>query len=256
MSLRVEKLTKRFAGLTAVNELSFVAQTGKVTALIGPNGAGKTTALSMASGVFAPTSGSITFEGKELTGLPGHKIARHGVARTYQNLQMFEDMSVLEVVMTGAHGLGRSGPIAAMLRLPSVRREEKALEAAARVMLDRVKVSEHLFWRDAVSLPYGLQRRVEIARALVAQPRLLLLDEPAAGLNPTETEELAQLISDLRASGLTVLLVEHDMEMVMSLSDAVVVMNFGRLIAAGAPAEIQANEQVIEAYLGVEDVGA
>ncbi|KQP19326.1 ABC transporter ATP-binding protein [Pseudorhodoferax sp. Leaf265] len=256
MSLRVEKLTKRFAGLTAVDELSFVAQTGKVTALIGPNGAGKTTALSMASGVFAPTSGSITFEGKELTGLPGHRIARHGVARTYQNLQMFEDMSVLEVVMTGAHGLGRSGPIAAMLRLPSVRREEKVLETAARAMLDRVNVSEHLFWRDAVSLPYGLQRRVEIARALVAQPRLLLLDEPAAGLNPTETEELAQLISDLRATGLTVLLVEHDMEMVMSLSDAVVVMNFGKLIAAGTPAEIQANQQVIEAYLGVEDVGA
>lgn len=256
MSLCVNKLTKRFAGLTAVDELSFVAQTGQVTALIGPNGAGKTTALSMASGVFAPTSGSITFEGKEITGLPGHKIARHGVARTYQNLQMFEDMSVLEVVMTGAHGLGRSGPIAAMLRLPSVRREERALEVAARAMLDRVNVCENLFWRDAVSLPYGLQRRVEIARALVAQPRLLLLDEPAAGLNPTETEELAQLISDLRATGLTVLLVEHDMEMVMSLSDAVVVMNFGKLIAAGTPAEIQANEQVIEAYLGVEDVDA
>lgn len=256
MSLQVENLTKKFAGLTAVDQLSFTAEKGKVTALIGPNGAGKTTMLSMASGLLTPTSGSITFGGAVLTGLPGHKIARHGIARTYQNLQMFEEMSVLEVVMTGAHGLGRSGPVAAMLRLPSVRREEKQFERVARAALDRVNVPSQLLGREAVSLPYGLQRRVEIARALVAEPRLLLLDEPAAGLNPTETEELSRLISGLRDGGLTVLLVEHDMEMVMSLSDAVVVMNFGKLIAVGTPSQVQSNEQVIEAYLGVEDVGA
>ncbi|MBN8751516.1 Lipopolysaccharide export system ATP-binding protein LptB [Xylophilus ampelinus] len=256
MSLEVHGLTKKFAGLTAVDSLSFTAEKGKVTALIGPNGAGKTTMLSMASGLLVPTSGSISFDGTPLTGLPGHKIARRGIARTYQNLQMFEEMSVLEVVMTGAHGLGRSGSIAAMLRLPSVRREEAAFEEAARSALDRVNVPVELFGREAVSLPYGLQRRVEIARALVAEPRLLLLDEPAAGLNPTETEELARLISGLRSSGLTVLLVEHDMEMVMRLSDSVVVMNFGKLIATGTPAQVQANAQVIEAYLGVEEADA
>ncbi len=256
MSLQVENLTKKFAGLTAVDQLSFTAEKGKVTALIGPNGAGKTTMLSMASGLLSPTSGSITFGDAVLTGLPGHRIARHGIARTYQNLQMFEEMSVLEVVMTGAHGLGRSGPVAAMLRLPSVRREEKKFEQVAREALDRVNVPSKLLARESASLPYGLQRRVEIARALVAEPRLLLLDEPAAGLNPTETEELSRLISGLRDSGLTVLLVEHDMEMVMSLSDAVVVMNFGKLIAVGTPSQVQSNEQVVEAYLGVEDVGA
>lgn len=256
MSLHVENLTKRFAGLTAVDQLSFVAPTGKVTALIGPNGAGKTTMLSMASGLLVPTTGSITFDGAALTGLPGHRIARHGVARTYQNLQMFEDMSVLEVVMTGAHGLGRSGALASLLRLPSVRREERLFEETAREVLQRVNVPEPLFSRDAVSLPYGLQRRVEIARALVSRPRLLLLDEPAAGLNPTETEELANLISALRSTGLTVLLVEHDMEMVMSLSDVVVVMNFGKLITVGTPTQVQADPQVIEAYLGVEEVDA
>jgi ABC-type branched-subunit amino acid transport system ATPase component len=253
MSLVVQGLTKKFAGLTAVDDLSFDAPAGQVTALIGPNGAGKTTMLSMVSGLMAPSAGSVRFDAVALTGLPGHKIAGLGVARTYQNLQMFEDMSVLEVVMTGAHRVGSSGVLAAMLRLPSVRREEREIEATARDALRRVAIPDALLARDAVSLPYGLQRRVEIARALVSKPRLLLLDEPAAGLNPTETEELAALISGLRSQGLTILLVEHDMEMVMSLSDKVVVMNFGRLITAGTPGEVQAHPQVIEAYLGVED---
>jgi len=256
MSLSVQGLTKRFDGLTAVDGLSFEAPKGKVTALIGPNGAGKTTILSMISGLMAPSHGSIVYEGGALTGLSGHQIAQRGIARTYQNLQMFEDMSVLEAVMTGAHVLGRSGPISAMLRLPVVRREEHVLEAAARTALQRVHVPQSLYLREAVSLPYGLQRRVEIARALVAAPRLLLLDEPAAGLNPTETEELTHLIAGLRSEGLTVLLVEHDMEMVMNLSDSVVVMNFGKLICAGTPSEVQSNPLVIEAYLGEEEADA
>ena len=253
MSLKVQDLTKRFAGLTAVDALSFEAPSGQVTALIGPNGAGKTTMLSMASGLLPPSAGSVSFDGVALTGLAGHQIAALGVARTYQNLQMFEDMSVLEVVMTGAHRVGHVGVIATMLRLPSVRREEREIEATAREVLARVGIEERLLARDAVSLPYGLQRRVEIARALVSRPRLLLLDEPAAGLNPTETEELARLISGLRSQGLTILLVEHDMEMVMSLSDQVVVMNFGRFVTAGTPREVQEHPEVIEAYLGVED---
>jgi branched-chain amino acid transport system ATP-binding protein len=253
MTLRVRGLTKKFAGLTAVEGLSFEALTGQVTALIGPNGAGKTTLLSMASGLMAPSAGSIELDGVALAGLPAHRIAAMGVSRTYQNLQMFEDMSVLEVVMTGAHRTGSSSVLAAMLRLPGVRREEREIEAVARDALAQVGIANSLLTRDAASLPYGMQRRVELARALVSQPRLLLLDEPAAGLNPTETSELAALIGALRVRGLTVLLVEHDMEMVMQLSDKVVVMNFGRLIAAGTPREVQDHPQVIEAYLGVEE---
>lgn len=250
--LSLKNLTKRFSGLLAVDGVSFEAQASRVTALIGPNGAGKTTVLSMLSGLMKPTEGSAMLDGREITSLKANQIAKLGLRRSYQNLQMFEDMSVLEVVMTGAHATGSAGPLAAMLRLPRVRREESAIEETARHALQRVGLPEELFERDAVSLPYGFQRRVEFARALAANPRILLLDEPAAGLNATETRELADLISRLRADGMTVLLIEHDMDLVMRLSDHIAVMNFGKLIAMGTPEEIRRNPKVIEAYLGVE----
>lgn len=250
MTLHVVGLVKTFGGLVAVGGLTLTAEPGQITALIGPNGAGKTTALNTISGLLRADGGSVALGGADVTGLAADGLATRGLARTYQNLQVFAGMTVLEMVMVGAHRAGRASWLAAMLRLPSVRREELELEARARAALARAGVAEALFEREAATLAYGVQRRVEIARALAGDPSHLLLDEPAAGLNPRETEEMSTMIVALKSSGLTVVLVEHDMSMVMSISDQVVVMNFGELIANGTAAQVQRHPAVVEAYLG------
>jgi branched-chain amino acid transport system ATP-binding protein len=252
MALKVDGLGKRYGGLLAVDAVSLEAQPGEVTALIGPNGAGKTTLLNLISGVVTPDTGHCTLFGESLQGLTPHELAALGLTRTYQTPQLFDEMSVLETVMVGAHLRGNSGFLSAMFRVRATRAEEARLEEAARAALARVDLPENLYERPAVDLAYGLRRRVEIARALAMQPRVLLLDEPAAGLNPQETRELAGLVQNLAAGGLIMLLVEHDMEMVMGISRKVVVMNFGRRIAQGTPAEVQRNQDVIDAYLGTE----
>lgn len=249
MSLSVSGLHKRFAGVIAVRELSFEAESGRVTALIGPNGAGKTTALSLISGLIPADSGTVRLNGDLISGLAAHVIAGQGLARTYQNLQMFEEMSALEVVMVGCHRHLQPNLLKALFRW-GVARSDLQAETKARALLARVGVPESLVERDARSLPYGFQRRVEIARALASEPRVLLLDEPAAGLNANETREISNLVKSLSDEGLTVVLIEHDMDMVMSISDTVVVMNYGACIATGSPAQVQRHPDVLQAYLG------
>ncbi|MCK1394438.1 ABC transporter ATP-binding protein [Bradyrhizobium sp. 1] len=250
MILSVEALTKNFAGLVAVNALSIQVRRNSITALIGPNGAGKTTALNLITGVLRPTAGRVLLKGADITGRSPHSIASNGMTRTYQNLQMFEGMTVLETVMVGAHRVGRSTWLAALLRAPSVVAEEKDLRNRAMAALDRAGVPASYSGRVAAELPYGWQRRVEIARAIASGVDMLLLDEPAAGLNNQESETMAQLICELREGGTTVLLVEHDMNLVMGISDQVIVMNFGQLLSQGTPDQVQNDPAVVEAYLG------
>jgi branched-chain amino acid transport system ATP-binding protein len=253
MTLVVEGFSKRYGGLLAVDSVSVTAEPGHVTAIIGPNGAGKTTLLNLMSGAVVADTGRMRLFGKDVTGATPHELARDGLTRTYQSPQLFADMSVLETVMIGAHLGGRAGFLSAMLRLRSIRKEEDAIEARARSALRRVGVPDALLVRDALQLAYGVQRRVEIARALATGSKVMLLDEPAAGLNPIETREIADLIAALAAEGYAMILVEHDMDMVMGISHRIVVMNFGRKIAEGTADEIQCNEQVIEAYLGTTE---
>ncbi len=250
--LEVEALTKSFGGVTAIADLGFEVPEGLVYSVIGPNGAGKTTLFNMLSGIYRPDEGSIRFMDQGVVvGRQPHQVAALGISRTFQNLQMFFNMSVLDNVMVGCHLRTRTGLFSAALRLPRIKREEMlsrqwAQEALAICNLDK------FIGQEAGSLPYGVLKRLEIARALAVQPRLLLMDEPAAGLNDTETLEMRKLIRRICDSGITVLLVEHNMGLVMQVSDRVLVLDYGSRLAEGTPVEIQNDRRVIEAYLGGE----
>lgn len=250
--LRVEALTRRFGGVVAVDNVSFVVGEGEIVGLIGPNGAGKTTVINLLTGLLKPSAGTITFGDARLDQLPAHRIARAGIARTYQNIRLFRGLSALDNVIVGTHGHTSAPFVARLFFSPAVRREEESAREQARTLLARVNLAGRAEAR-ATSLPYGEQRRLEIARALAARPRLLLLDEPAAGMNPAEMDQLIALIRSLRDEGQTILLIEHNMQVVMGVCDRLVVLNFGRTIAEGTPAEISANKDVIAAYLGEEE---
>jgi branched-chain amino acid transport system ATP-binding protein len=247
--LQTEGLTRRYAGLIAVDGVDLAVQAGSVHALIGPNGAGKTTLFNLISGLETPSAGSVHLSGRDLSALPAERRTALGLARTFQSIRVFAAMTVLENVLTGLHPRRTAGLAAIILRTPSFRREERALVERARAALDMVGLAARSDER-AGALSYGDQRRLEIARAMVAGPALLLLDEPAAGMNPAETEALAGLVRRIRDLGTTVLLVEHDMGFVMDISDVVTVLNFGRLIFQGSPAATRAAPEVLEAYLG------
>jgi branched-chain amino acid transport system ATP-binding protein len=247
--LEVAGLAKSFGGVAALADVYFEVPTGVVYAVIGPNGAGKTTLFNTLCGFYAPDEGSIRFESEPLVGLAPHAVAARGISRTFQNLQVFFNMTVLENVMVGCHLRSGTGLAAAALRLPSVLREERQVRQWAREALAFCGLDQ-LRDRPASALPYGVLKRVEVARALASGPKLLLMDEPAAGLNDTETAEMRGLIRRIRDAGTAVLLVEHNMELVMQVSDRVLVLEYGSVLAEGTPKEIQSNRRVIDAYLG------
>jgi branched-chain amino acid transport system ATP-binding protein len=247
--LETRALNRRFGGLHAVRDASLAVAEGSITALIGPNGAGKSTLFNLIAGSLKPDSGCVAFGGADITGRPPHAIAARGIGRTFQTTRLFGHMTVLENVMVGRHVRSRAGFVAGMLNLPSTWREERAIAEKAGAVLADLGLDAYRRER-AGSLAFGLQRLVELARALAAEPRLLLLDEPAAGLNMHETAALGERIVKIRASGVTVLIVEHDMSLVMDISEQVIVLDQGRVLVTGTPVEIQKNPDVIRIYLG------
>ncbi|HEY2598509.1 MAG TPA: ABC transporter ATP-binding protein [Candidatus Dormibacteraeota bacterium] len=247
--LVLSSVRKQFGGLVAVDKLDISVDEGEIFSLIGPNGAGKTTAFNLITGLDVPTSGTIRFGGRVISGLPPHRLAQLGIARTFQNIRLFSNMTVLDNVLVGRHSRLHTPYWMAVVRTPAERAEEKDAVAKARETLKFVGLQR----RDndlARNLPYGSQRRLEIARALASEPRLLLLDEPAAGTNPQEKAGLGELIRAIRARGVTLFLIEHDMKVVMGISDRIAVLDHGEKIAEGTPTEVRTNNRVIEAYLG------
>lgn len=247
--LTLDQATIRFGGLTAVDHVSFTVEKGQIFGLIGPNGAGKTTLFNLISGVYKPTSGSISFQGKEISGLEPFRITQAGIARTYQNINLFSNLTVLENVMIGRHIKSKSGLTAAILRTSAQKKEEKAIRETCMDLLKFMGLEQKADLM-AKNLSYGEQRRLEIARAMASEPQLLLLDEPAAGMNSTEKVELTEMIRRIRDTGITILLVEHDMKLVMRVTDRIAVLNFGKMIALDTPEAVQNNPDVIAAYLG------
>lgn len=247
--LQLDNVTIRFGGLTAVNEVSTEIKQGQIFGLIGPNGAGKTTCFNIISGVYAPTSGRVIFEGQEIQGKKPNEINYMGIARTYQNINLFKKMTALENVKVGCHSITKSNLIDSVLNTKQKRREETEITTDAMELLDFVRLSDKAH-ATAGSLPYGAQRRLEIARAMASKPRLLLLDEPAAGMNLSEKDELALLIRKIREQGITILLVEHHMRLVMDICDEICVLNYGKKLCQGTPEVVQNDKDVIAAYLG------
>ena len=250
--LEIKDILVKFGGVTALNNVNLHVNEGEIAALIGPNGAGKTTVFNIVTGYYTPTSGDVVLDGESIVGLRPYKIARKGLGRTFQNIRLFGDMTAVENVATAADALNKSGLVGSLIGVPRSRRDEKEVMAKAHELLEFIGL-DHRAHQMAKNLPYGDQRRLEIARALALNPKVLLLDEPAAGFNPQEKVELGDLIKKIRDRGFAVLLIEHDMSLVMKISDRISVLDFGQKIAEGKPEEIQNNQRVIDAYLGVAE---